>query len=495
MEREILLGFYIFVWVLLLFFFIVNFGLTVPRIWTSLIDLSYVLILKIEINYFSLIFLLSLGLITITVGWFGELYVGTDYQKPLFWITLLGFVIGMAILIRSRDFLLLIVGWETLGITSYLLVAGYLSSLSSNGAIKTVLFNRIGDVFFVFVIRILSFKLRWIFFVIIVAFAICKSAQFPFSAWLPAAMAAPTPVSALVHSSTLVTAGLWVMLKMEIGGLIMVILGRITIIIGALCALAERDLKKVVAFSTLSQLGLLIILLSSFSFSEGFFHLITHAFFKSMLFIRIGYLILRRSHNQQGLFINGRRIAISIIAWVRLLRIRGLLFFGGFFSKHAAVTQLQCRNTSGFLFWILVFGSSLTCLYRARLGNSLLKLNKIRIFHTHQILLIRCVILGGAFIPKLLLFDVSYISKGFGLISFLFLFWLYWRWVLFGERELISSIFFSSLITNSNSKIRISPSILDVEIFNLRKIVAFPTKERAILLTVFIFFGLFYVLV
>lgn len=223
-------------------------------------------------------------------------------------------MVGIGILISSADFLLLIFGWEILGITSYLLVAGYLSSLSRNGAMKTVLFNRIGDVFFVLALRLLAIKTAWIFMLIVLLFAICKSAQFPFSAWLPAAMAAPTPVSALVHSSTLVTAGLWVLLKLEVGGLFMFLLGRSTMLIGALSALAERDLKKVVAFSTLSQLGLLIIVIAGFSFQVGFFHLITHAFFKSVLFIRIGLLILSSSHNQQGLFIRRRSLGIVLLA-------------------------------------------------------------------------------------------------------------------------------------------------------------------------------------
>lgn len=208
MERDIPLDYYLLVWVLILFMFLVVVGVVEPQIWSHMLDLSLWFTFKLEINPFAAVFLVSLGLITITVGWFGDLYVGRDNQKPVFWLTLLGFVIGIGVLIRRRDFLMLIVGWEILGITSYLLVAGYLSSLSRNGAMKTVLFNRIGDVFFVLAFSLLVLKTGWIFFLLVVSFAICKSAQFPFSAWLPAAMAAPTPVSALVHSSTLVTAGL-----------------------------------------------------------------------------------------------------------------------------------------------------------------------------------------------------------------------------------------------------------------------------------------------
>jgi NADH-quinone oxidoreductase subunit L len=103
-------------------------------------------------------------------------------------------------------------------------------------------------------------------------------------------------------------------LKLEVGGLILLVLGSVTMLIGALCALGERDLKKVVAFSTLSQLGLLIMAIASFSFQTGFFHLIVHAFFKSILFIRIGYSILVSSHNQQGVSIGTRSLRILFLA-------------------------------------------------------------------------------------------------------------------------------------------------------------------------------------
>lgn len=417
-----------------------------------------------------MIFILSLALITVTVGWFGELYISSDKQKPLFWIVLLGFVIGMAILIRTRDFLLLIVGWEILGITSYLLVAGYLSSLASNGAVKTVLFNRIGDVFFVLVLSLRGFKFCWLFYLLVILFAICKSAQFPFSAWLPAAIAAPTPVSALVHSSTLVTAGLWILLKLEVGGLLIIILGARTIIIGAVCALAERDIKKVVAFSTLSQLGLLIIILSSFSFSVGLFHLITHAFFKSILFISIGLLIINRAHNQQGININGRSITISVIAWMSLLSIRGALFFGGFFSKHSIVRDLSTNNRSLALFVRVVLGSCITCMYRARLANSLLKQNKINITNSQQTTLLACVLLGRAIVPKFLPFERSFLSKGIGILSFLFLFWLWWAWFLRRESEAVSRIVYSSVITTAGTNFVLIPTYLDLSIFSIREL-------------------------
>jgi NADH-ubiquinone oxidoreductase chain 5 len=436
-----------------------------------MLDLSLWFTFKFEMDFFAIIFLVSLSVITITVGWFGELYVGGDSQKPVFWLTLLGFVVGIGILISRRDFLLLIIGWEVLGITSYLLVAGYLSSLSRNGAIKTVLFNRIGDVFFVLAFSLLIVKRSYLFFFLVVGFAICKSAQFPFSAWLPAAIAAPTPVSALVHSSTLVTAGLWILLKLEVGGLVLLVLGRRTMLVGALCALGERDLKKVVAFSTLSQLGLLIIAIASFSFQTGFFHLITHAFFKSILFIRIGYSILASSHNQQGIRIGTSSLRILIIAWVRLLRISGGLFFAGFFSKHAVLAQALVRREPVVFSVILVLGRIITCLYSVRLASSLLKLNKVRIIRPTQLVLITCCLFGGGLVTKILPFESQFTSWAAGFLSFLFLVWGYWAWVLLGEREIVSRIFFSSLVSTKSSIFSVAPRLLDEKVFSVRSLV------------------------
>lgn len=204
----------------------------------------------------------------------------------------------------------------------------------------------------------------------------------------------------------------------------MLLLGGVTMFVGGVCALSERDLKKVVAFSTLSQLGFLMVILSSYSFSTGFFHLITHAFFKSMLFIRVGYLILSRAHNQQGIRMSGASLTLRVIAWVRLLSMRGCLFFGGFFSKHSVLGGAQLTNVSTVLTLVLVLGRILTCAYRARLGNSLLKSRKILTSFPQQTLLFVAVLLGGAIVPKFLLFETRLVRNESGILSFLFLIWL-----------------------------------------------------------------------
>lgn len=195
-------------------------------------------------------------------------------------------------------------------------------------------------------------------------------------------------------------------------------------LIGALCALGERDLKKVVAFSTLSQLGLLIIAIASFSFQTGFFHLIAHAFFKSMLFISIGYSILISSHNQQGVRMGTTNLGILTMAWVSLLRIRGCFFFVGFFSKHAVLAQVLVGSGPVVFPVVLVGGRILTCLYSVRLASSLLKLRKVRVVGPIQLTLVACCLLGGSFVSKMLPFERQFTSWAFGFLSFLFVVWV-----------------------------------------------------------------------
>lgn len=172
------------------------------------IDNNQTVYLSINMRWSESVFLLSLSIITLVIIVFGENYIISEIVAGGFWITYIAFVIGMGALILFRDMFGLFFGWEMLGISSYILVSYYHTALRRNGALKTVFTNRVGDVIFVGFIGIVLTQNTTLATFLVVIFCVCKSAQYPFSAWLPAAMAAPTPVSALVHSSTLVTAGL-----------------------------------------------------------------------------------------------------------------------------------------------------------------------------------------------------------------------------------------------------------------------------------------------
>jgi len=202
---------------------------------------------------------------------------------------------------------------------------------------------------------------------------ITKRAQVPFSSWLPAAISAPTPISALVHSSTLVTAGVYLLTRFYLifNKLLLVSLitiSLVTIIIRRIRGVVEADLKKVVAFSTLRQLGFIIIVISLGINFLCFFHIIIHAFFKSLIFLCRGILI--HSFNTQSIKIFGNIINFSLIKNIFILvrlSIRGFLFFSGFFSKDI-ILDFSLSSSKNLLIYLMVFiGILLTVLYRFRL--------------------------------------------------------------------------------------------------------------------------------
>lgn len=204
--------------------------------------------------------------------------------------------------------------------------------------------------------------------------ALTKSAQIPFRAWLPAAIAAPTPVSSLVHSSTLVTAGVYVIFRIsdflnEQINLLLFVLGTLTILIASISALTETDIKKIVALSTLSQLGLMIVALARNQPTLRFFHLITHAFFKALIFIRVG-VIIHRSLSYQELKVIGYSSYSPVIIGVIIgsnLRLCGIPFFSGFFRKEIILQRSSLATNCSFLFSIIfILRIILTQIYRIR---------------------------------------------------------------------------------------------------------------------------------
>ena len=204
-----------------------------------------------------------------------------------------------------------------------------------------------------------------------------KRAQFPFRNWLPAAIAAPTPISSLVHSSTLVTAGVYLIVRFFyffennfFFKEIIIIRGSLTIIFAGLIALFEKDLKKVIALSTLRHLGLIILSCSLVGPLIGFFHLIIHAIFKALLFVNMGYVIISSNHNQDRrllfkVFSSSNYLFLSIL--YRLLRITGFFFFGGFFSKDMILFFFLKKDFFSFTLGLVTFiGFRITAAYSIR---------------------------------------------------------------------------------------------------------------------------------
>lgn len=217
------------------------------------------------------------------------------------------FVASIALIILSPNIIRILLGWDGLGLVSYCLVIYYHNVKSYNSGMLTILSNRLGDIaillciswivnfgsFNFYYIQYIDYDLYVILLLVVIA-AITKRAQIPFSAWLPAAMAAPTPVSSLVHSSTLVTAGVYLLIRfhnlLEYNSYLLVI-SVLTLFMSGLGANYEIDLKKIIALSTLSQLGIIMFILSLGQYEIAFFHLVRHATFKSLLFLCAGYYI------------------------------------------------------------------------------------------------------------------------------------------------------------------------------------------------------------
>lgn len=330
-------------------------------------------------------------LISGLVLWYRFRYIILDKNKVSFCWIVLFFILSILLLILIPNICILILGWDGLGLVSYCLVIYYQRVNSYNSGIITIIRNRIGDVIMIIIIifainfnsfELVSFrKFELIWGLIIIIAGITKRAQIPFSAWLPAAIAAPTPVSALVHSSTLVTAGVYLLIRFNllfnyrIFRSFLLKISLITIVIAGINAFFENDLKKIIAFSTLSQLSIIILILALGLTSLAFFHLIVHAIFKSILFLCAGFIIHNLIGNQDIRFLSNffkfRPTILSCII-IGMLSLIGFPFIGGFYSKDIIIEFffLKSQNIIEIIFFII--GILFTFLYNMRLGYIIL---------------------------------------------------------------------------------------------------------------------------
>jgi len=343
----------------------------------------------ILVDWISLLFFSVLCMIVSCVLKFSCIYMEKDRFNIRFTWLVLRFVLSMTCLIFIPHFFFLLVGWDGLGITRFLLVIYYLRDSSWAAGMKTYLINRVGDRFFIIGLVLLLSNGYWeinsvgkknILALVLVLGSFTKRAQFPFSRWLPAAMAAPTPVSSLVHSSTLVTAGIYLMIRFchmfpDWLFLIIGISGMWTLYSASLAACCECDAKKIVAYSTLSQLGLMRVAISLNLPLFAFFHLITHAMFKALIFICVGYLIKKRGHFQdlrslKGLWQINPVLGITLI--VRNLSLLGFPYLAGFFSKELIIEN-NILIIKRVFHLLLLFSLPLTSYYSSRMVFNILK--------------------------------------------------------------------------------------------------------------------------
>jgi len=324
-------------------------------------------------------------------------YMHDDEKHNIFFAYLNLFVFFMLVLVMASSYLLMFVGWEGVGLCSYLLIGFWFKNKSYNDAAKKAfIMNRIGDLGFLLGIILLfitfgSSDYHTIFpkaqglmsgntmitaiTLLLFVGAMGKSAQIPLYTWLPDAMAGPTPVSALIHAATMVTAGIYMVARSGIlyalspvSMYVVALIGVVTAVFAATIALTQNDIKKVLAYSTVSQLGYMFLGLGVGAFSASVFHVMTHAFFKALLFLGAGSVIHGLSGEQDIRNMGGlrKKLPITFITFLlATLAISGIPPFSGFFSKDEILIHAFASNK---LFWALgMIGSMMTAFYMFRL--------------------------------------------------------------------------------------------------------------------------------
>lgn len=369
----------------------------------NLIDFIYLMVFDwISVLFISLVILISRLVILYSYG-----YIGRDFNKYIFMYILLMFVVSILLMIVSLNLFRILLGWDGLGLVSYCLVIYYQSENRNRAGIITVLTNRIGDIGLIFRLLFLTNFYSWgimefniidkkilIVGIIIIVAAVTKRAQIPFSVWLPAAMAAPTPVSSLVHSSTLVTAGVYLIIRFNeffverVLREILLFMSVLTMFVSGLSALFEIDLKKIIAFSTLRQLGVIILILSLGIYDLAFFHLLSHAVFKAILFLRAGRVIHGIIGYQDIRILGIISLVSPFISYIMVLSrlsLRGVLFLRGFYSKDIILEYIYIYNINWTMLLLIFISTIFTVLYSLRLVYYSRLKNNILIFRFNWI--------------------------------------------------------------------------------------------------------------
>nr|YP_010397377.1 NADH dehydrogenase subunit 5 [Trichius succinctus]UQJ77497.1 NADH dehydrogenase subunit 5 [Trichius succinctus] len=349
------------------------------------------IMMTILFDWMSLLFMSFVLFISSMVIYYSEEYMSGDLFINRFIMLVSMFVMSMMLLIISPNIISILLGWDGLGLVSYCLVIYYQNVKSYSAGMITALSNRIGDVALLMAIAwMLNYgSFNYIFYIdyfkddfemsvismMVVLAAMTKSAQIPFSSWLPAAMAAPTPVSSLVHSSTLVTAGVYLLIRfnyaLSINVMYMLLfIGTMTMFMAGLGANYEFDLKKIIALSTLSQLGLMMAILSLGEYKLAFFHLLTHALFKALLFMCAGAMIHNLNNCQDIRFMGGMVNIMPLTCsyfMISNLSLCGLPFLAGFYSKDLILELLSMEYLNLYIYIIFFLSTGLTVCYTFRL--------------------------------------------------------------------------------------------------------------------------------
>jgi NADH-quinone oxidoreductase subunit L len=353
----------------------------------------------------SVVTFVSLAVHVYTIGYMRD---DPGYQRFFSYISL--FTFSMLMLVMANNFLQLFFGWEAVGVVSYLLIGFWYKRPTAIFAnLKAFLVNRVGDFGFLIGIAALAtytgsldyslvfgeaerlsgtaiqvlpgsdWSVLTLGCIGLFVGAMGKSAQMPLHVWLPDSMEGPTPISALIHAATMVTAGIFMVARMsplfehsQAALTVVIVIGALTAFLTGLLGIVQQDIKRVIAYSTLSQLGYMTVALGASAYAAGIFHLMTHAFFKALLFLAAGSVIIALHHEQDIRKMGGLRKHLPITYWTAVigtLALIGFPGFSGFFSKDALIEAVRASTTpgAGFAYWAVLLGVFVTSLYSFRL--------------------------------------------------------------------------------------------------------------------------------